>query len=80
MIGREIKSCPVCGVLPVKEAQRMNVGGDGGYELTFGRYICPKCRLAPSWGKCYCVEYGFGKKEIKIWNEVVDSAYRVQAM
>ena len=70
------RRCPICGVFPIKEEKRMQIGGDGGPEYMFGRYACQKCGLAPRWDKCFCVEYGFGKKEISNWNDVVEGASR----
>lgn len=74
---KEIKRCPKCGILPVKDKRRVMLGKiqDGGYTITQGRYRCPNCQLAPSWGKSYCIDvYGWTLVEVKAWNEEVQNA------
>lgn len=61
--------------MPVQETQRIMLGNlvkDGGYSSVAGRFICPKCGKAPSWGKCYCVEHINGWiNNAKVWNEMI---------
>lgn len=71
----QLKPCPKCNILPVKDKRRVMLGKicDGGYTVTQGRYKCPNCQRAPSWGKCYCVDiYGWDEKEIEVWNDEVE--------
>lgn len=43
---------------------------DGGYDIFIGRYKCPRCGNAPSWGQSYSVMYGWDKN-IGVWNRRV---------
>ena len=69
----ELKACPKCGVLPVKETRKTMLGKirDGGYTVTDGRFKCPNCQRAPSWGKSYCVDYGWDSN-VEVWNKEVE--------
>lgn len=71
----ELKPCPKCGILPVKEIRKTMLGKiwDGGYTVTDGRFKCPNCQRAPGWGKCYCVEYKQGwDANAEVWNKEVE--------
>ena len=71
----ELRKCPKCDVLPVQETYThmpsLKEIRDGGYSITFGRYVCPVCGDAPSWGKSYSIHGGFDEKHIKVWNDHV---------
>lgn len=69
----KLKTCPKCKILPAKETKRVMLGKikDGGYEVTDGRFICPKCGFGPSWGQSYCVDYGWDKNA-ELWNRRCD--------
>lgn len=64
-----------CGSLPVRETRRKMLGKvqDGGFPVTLGRYICPVCEKAPSWGRCYCVDYGW-QENVEVWNRMIKKA------
>lgn len=66
--------CPRCSVFPIQETQThmpsVKELRDGGYSITFGRYVCPVCGSAPSWGKSYSIRGGWDKN-ISVWNEHV---------
>lgn len=71
----ELKPCPYCGVKPVQETKRVMLSKieDGGYPIAIGRYRCPLCGFAPSWGKSYSVSvFGFCDNHIEVWNKVVN--------
>lgn len=67
----EIRPCK-CGTMPIKETRKVMLGKiqDGCYPVISGRYKCPKCGFAPSWGASYCVQYGW-EKNIEVWNKSV---------
>ena len=69
----DLKSCR-CGSMPVREARRVMLGRieDGGYDVMEGRFRCPTCDDGPSWGQCYCVDYGWDKN-IAVWNRWVNN-------
>ena len=64
----ELKPCK-CGAMPKQETQELMLGKieDGGYPVTIGRYVCPKCGFAPSWGQSYSIYRGWDKNE-EAWN------------
>lgn len=67
----KLKPC-LCGAMPIKETKQEMLGKvcDGGYMVTNGRFKCPSCGRSPSWGKSYCVDYGWDNN-IKVWNALV---------
>lgn len=73
MENMQLKSC-TCGATPQREITRISCGKvtDGGYTLKHGRYKCPACGKAPSWGSCYCVEYEQGWiNNAIVWNKMI---------
>lgn len=61
-----------CGAMPVQETRAVMLGKvtDGGYTVIHGRYKCPSCGKAPSWGQCYSI-FRSWDKNIEVWNRVI---------
>ena len=64
-----------CGATPIvtyrTEYPTIKQIRDGAYPITFARYECPVCGLAPSWGQSYAFgELGM-RNNTEVWNRMV---------